>query len=133
MKRAAILLAALLLSLGTPVSSAFAQSNPFGPLPPAAPEETPVPTPVGGNTDDDDVGRNTLVIILGAVVALFVGIGYFITRDARRSLPEGHRPQEDPRLREEGPHRRPKEAKAKAREKTKRQKQARKANRPTRR
>jgi hypothetical protein len=129
-KRLTVLLA--LLALAVPAPAAFAQADPFSPLPPA---QTPTPevtaAPVDTNPNDDGVSRETLAVILGAVIILFIAIGVFITRDARRSLPEGLR-RDDPRLREEGPHRRPKQAKSKARAKTRAQKRARRANRPTR-
>jgi hypothetical protein len=130
-KRSVAPLALLLAAALALPAVAPAQDNPFGPLPPAPAEQTPTPQPLNTDSSGDDVGRNTLVIILGAVVALFVGIGWFITRDARASLPEDRR-RDDPRLREEGPHRRPRQAKAKARSKAKAQKRARRASRRAR-
>jgi hypothetical protein len=122
----------VLLALVVPAPAALAQSDPFSPLPPAQ-SATPEPTaaPVDTNPNDDGVSRETLGVILGVVIILFIAIGVYITRDARRSLPADAR-RDDPRLREEGPHRRPKQAKSKARAKTRAQKRARRANRPTR-
>ena len=76
---------------------------------------------------DDDLSLGTLLLIGGALLAGFAVMGWFIMRDARRSLPEAERV--GPRLREEGPHKRPKHAKERARAKTRAQKQARKAHR----
>lgn len=62
----------------------LAQNNPFGPVP------TPEPTvaPLAG---DDDVSRRTLYLIAAAVLIGVVALGYFIARDARRSLPADER------------------------------------------
>ena len=57
----------------------------------------------------------------------FIAIGMFISRDAKRSLPKAHRPSQ--RLREEGPHKHKREAKAKQRARGKAQKAARRRNR----
>ena len=62
------------------------------------------------------------------LVLIFVFIGMYISRDARRSLPERHRPGAE-RLREEGPHKHKREAKSKARARGKAQKAARRKNR----
>lgn len=130
MKRATILILAVTLALAAP-TGAFAQSDPFSPLPPAAPEETATPEPVA-DPEQDDVSRETLFVILGSLLVVFVGIGYLITRDARSALPRDER-EKDSQLTEPGPHRKPKQAKAKARKKTREQKRARRANRPSRR
>jgi hypothetical protein len=122
-RRIALLTALLVLALAAP---AGAQSNPFGPLPQAAPTATPTPTPVddgsGGNT-----GRNVLFAIGGALIVGFGVMGWFIMRDARRAVPEAE--FAGVHLREQGPHRHKKDAKAKARAKTRAQRQARKAHR----
>jgi hypothetical protein len=52
----------------------------------------------------------------------------FISRDARKTLPAGHRPDSH-RLRDQGPHRHKREAKARARARGKAQKAARRRNR----
>jgi len=57
-----------------------------------------------------------------------VGIGVFISRDARRALPERHRP-DGRRLRDQGPHKHKQQAKARARARGKAQKDARRRNR----
>jgi len=119
---------ALLLALLAP-AAAFAQGGAFGPLPPATPEETPTPEPADSNSLTSDFGgRETLFIIGGALLVAFVGIGVFISRDARRALPERHRP-DGRRLRDEGPHKHKQQAKARARARTKAQKEARRRNR----
>ena len=125
-----IALIATLLTLAL-TGSAAAQSNPFGPLPQAAPTETPTPT-VTSTTDDSSTGRTTLFIIGGALVIGFAIMGWFITRDARGAIPEEELAALS-RLREQGPHAHRRQAKAKARAKTRQQKAARKHNRPRRR
>jgi hypothetical protein len=129
MRRIACLLTCLLLL--APAAPALAQQSPFGPLPQPAPA-TPTPTPDDNTTSvlGQDVGRATLFLIAGALLVTFVVIGWWISRDARRSLREGPRSAEaerrrhDPRER----HRRQRE-KERARRKTRAQKQARKAHR----
>ena len=107
-----------------------APTQPFQPLPPAQP--TPAPTPAeddgGGFLDTEISGSATLYIIAGVLLAAFVMIGMFISRDAKRSLPKSHRP-DSRRLREEGPHKHKRAAKAKSRARGKAQKAARRRNR----
>jgi hypothetical protein len=127
--RLAILICALLLLVLLAPAGALAQDgNPFdGQLPPPQPSQTATPEPVDSG-NQDDVGRTTLWVIGGALLAFFVGIGFWISRDARANLPEDER--DDPyRLREEGPHKHERQAKAKARAKGRAQRQARKAHR----
>ena len=121
--RIALIAALFAFALAAP---AAAQSGPFGPLPPAAPEPTPTPEPP--KIDDGETSVTTLFAIGGGLVVAFGVMGWFIMRDARRSLPESELPT-GPRLRDEGPHKHKKRAKAKARAKTRAQKQARKAHR----
>jgi hypothetical protein len=123
----------LLLALLAP-AAAFAQTTQqqqpggaFGPLPQAAPTETATPDQSNDSLTSDLGGRETLYLIGAALLVAFVGIGMFISRDARRSLPEHHRPGH--RLREEGPHRHKRQAKARARARTKAQREARRRNR----
>jgi hypothetical protein len=122
---------ALFLALLAP-AAAFAQggSGAFGPLPPSAPVATPTPAPDSSSDSltSDLGGRETLWIIGGALLVAFVGIGVFISKDARRALPERHRPDSG-RLREEGPHKHKQQAKARARARGKAQKAARRRNR----
>jgi hypothetical protein len=128
-----IALITTVLALALPLSSAIpaaAQQNPFGPLPQAAPTETPTPTAVS-SAGDNSTGRNTLFIIGGALIVGFGVIGWFIMRDARAALPEEELASLS-RLREQGPHAHKRQAKAKARAKTRHQKAARKHNRPRR-
>jgi hypothetical protein len=130
-RRLAALLTVLFLTL--PAPAALAQtggggSGPFGPLPPAAPEETATPTPDPSIEAQQGTDRTLLYVIGGGLVVLFVVIGRFITRDARRTLrEEGH--SVDSRQRDEGPHRHARQSKAKARAKTKAQRRARRQNR----
>ena len=120
----------LSLVLLAPAGAVAQDGNPFdGSLPPAQP--TPAPTPESTDTSgQDDVGRTTLWIIGGGVfVALFVG-GFWIARDARRSLPADER---DERRGPDGKplhvHKHERQAKAKARQKGRAQRQVRKAHR----
>ena len=122
MRRIALISTLLVLALAAP---AGAQSGPFGPLPPADP--VPTATPEQSAADDGETSVATLALIAGALIAGFGAMGWFIMRDARRSLPEDERA--GPKLREEGPHKHAKQAKSKARAKTRAQKQARKAHR----
>jgi hypothetical protein len=124
---------ALLLALLAP-AAALAQTTQqqqpggaFGPLPQTAPTDTPTPDQSNDSLTSDLGGRETLYVIGAALLIAFFGIGMFISRDARRSLPEGHRPGS--RLREEGPHKHKREAKQKARQRGKAQKAARRRNR----
>jgi hypothetical protein len=125
-RRLALITTLLTLALAAP---AAAQQNPFGPLPQAAPTDTPAPAATPKPNDNNNTGRITLFVIGGALVLGFGAMGWFIMRDARRSIPE-----EDlaamGRLREEGPHAHKRQAKAKARAKGRAQRTARKANRP---
>jgi hypothetical protein len=132
---------AILLALLAP-SAALAQNNqgnqqdqatptqPFQPLPPAQPTPAPTAEPEddGGFLDSEISGSATLYIIAAALLVAFIFIGMFISRDAKRSLPKGHRP-DSRRLREEGPHKHQREAKAKSRARGKAQKAARRRNR----
>jgi hypothetical protein len=128
-----IRLAALLVVLALLASAAPAlaqDGNPFdGQLPP--PQPTPLPTVEPAEDPNAGFGRETLWIIGAALFVTFIGIGVWISRDARRALPPGER--DDPRRRDEGPHRHERQAKAKARAKGRAQRQARKAARRTRR
>jgi hypothetical protein len=92
MSRLTILLSTLALLAGAGAPAALAQDNPFGPIPPAPPEQ---PAPAEEEDDDnaspfgEDEGiteRQQLLIILGGGI-LVVGIAWFILRDARRSAP----------------------------------------------
>jgi hypothetical protein len=124
-RRLALLTTMLALALAAP---AAAQQNPFGPLPSAS-TPTPAPTAAPSSSGDNNTSRVTLFVIGAALVVGFGAMGWFITRDARRAIPE-----EDlaamSRLREQGPHAHKRQAKAKARAKGRAQKNARKSNRP---
>ncbi len=128
MRRIALLLLCATFLLA-PAPAAPAQSSPFGPLPPPAP--TPVPTPEEDTSSvlGQDVGRTTLYAIAGGFLVAFIAIGWFISRDARRTLPADRRDAVDARRADpKARHRRERE-KARARQKTKAQRAARKAHR----
>ena len=109
-------------------AGAHAQSSPFSPLPQAQ-QATPAPTPAPtAAADQQDVSRGLLFGIAGAVLVVFVGIGIYITRDARRNLTEHDRRALD-HVRTEQERQRGEVARKKARAKGKRQRQARKAQR----
>ena len=120
---------ALLIALLAP-AAALGQDpgGAFGPLPAAPPAPTATPDKSDDSLSSDLGGRTTLFGIGAALLIAFVGIGVFISRDARRSLPQDHRP-DSRRLREQGPHKHKRQAKAKARAKGKAQRQARRQNR----
>src|SRR3954451_24035793 len=124
MRRALAL--AVLLCLLVPPTAALAQSSAFGPLPPAQ-QATPVPTPPPNTADQSSVSRPLLLGIAGAVALLFVGIGLYIARDARRNLTESDRNAiEHQRDRTDQQRRNAERAKQKARARDKAQRQARK-------
>jgi uncharacterized protein HemX len=126
-RRIALITTLLVLALAAP---AAAQQNPFGPLPDApTAEPTPVATASTNSDDNNNTGRLTLFVIGGALVIGFAVMGWFIMRDARRSIPDDELAAMG-RLREQGPHAHKQHAKAKARQKGRQQRQARKANRP---
>jgi hypothetical protein len=140
LRRCIVLACALLLAL--PVAAAAAQeATPTPTAPPsdafnqlqATPEATPTPAPTSTSAAaQEDTDRRLLFAIGAALLLLFVGIGWFITRDARSHVPESARAAAA-RQRDAGPHRHAKQAKSKARATTKAQRVARRANRPTRR
>jgi hypothetical protein len=127
MTRPAIVLAVVLALAAPATASAQGGQSPFSPLPPAQPTPAP-PPPEQDDPFGDDVGTTTLYVIAGALLIAFVGIGVFISRDARRALPRSGRPERG-RLREQGPHKHQRQAKAKARARGKAQKAARRRNR----
>ena len=124
--RVLVLLAALMLLAPGP---ALAQDgNPFDGLPPAQPTPAPTVEPVQ-DPNDEGFTRDTLYIIAGALLVSFFVIGWWISRDARRSLPADRREQLE-RTRAgaaDRPHRHERQAKAKARAKGRAQRQARRA------
>jgi hypothetical protein len=132
LRRTAVI--ALLLALLAPAAAAAQTqptqpTEPFSPLPPAQPTPAPTPEPEDeGFLESEISGTSTLYVIAGALLIAFIAIGMFISRDARKSLPAGHRPDAR-RLRDEGPHRHRRAAKARARARAKAQKAARRRNR----
>jgi hypothetical protein len=120
----------LMLVLLAPAAAIAQDGNPFdGQLPPTQPTPAPTPEPAD-NPDQDAVGRNTLWIIGGGVAVALLLFGFWISRDARSSLPPEER---DERLGPDGKplhaHKHERQAKAKARAKGRAQRQARKAHR----
>jgi hypothetical protein len=128
MRLFALIVVILAVSAPTALAQQGGGSGPFGPLPPAAPAETPTPTPDPSIEAQQETDRTLLYVIGGGLLILFIVIGRVITRDAQHTLRERGR-AEPPKLREDGPHRHAKQTKAKARAKTKAQRRARRANR----
>ena len=120
----------LVLVLLAPATALAQDGNPFdGSLPPAQPTPASTPEPADSSSDDD-VGRTTLYVIGGALLVFFVGIGWWISRDARSNLTDEDRDSlRGVQQRDEGPHKHERQAKAKARAKGRAQRQARKAHR----
>ena len=90
MLRRTLAIAALLWLLALP-AMAFAQQNPFAPLPPAQQPTQTATTTSNSNSSNSggDGGLSSwqeVLIFLGGI-ALIVGIGYAIVSDARRSAP----------------------------------------------
>lgn len=126
--RSALVLLILAGCLAAP-ASAPAQSSPFGPLPPAQ-QPTPEPTPVEDPADQGKVSRPLLLGIAGVVAIAFLGIGFYISRDARRNLTDHDRRSLQTRgARSAAERRAAEEAKKKARSRTRAQKQARRKQR----
>ena len=129
--RTRLLVIVVLAALLAPSAALAQDNNPFDGLPPAPPPPAPTVEPVD-DPSDDNITRDTMWIIGGGLLVVMFGIGWWISRDARRNLPADER-DDRRRLREEGPHKRERQAKAKARAKGRAQRQARKAGRKTRR
>jgi hypothetical protein len=126
---------ALVVALLAPASAVGQQSqqqpnqDPFPALP--QPQPTPFTPPEEDNGFlglDQEIGGNATLYIAGAMLVVLVAIGWYISRDARRALPSGHRPGA-PRRRDEGPHKHKRQAKAKARARGRAQRSARRRNR----
>jgi hypothetical protein len=131
----ALALLVLVLALAAP-SVALGQtqggggsSDAFGPLPAApSPAPTAAPTVQTGSSSADDTSRTTLYVIAAGLLVTFLVIGRVIFSDARKHLPAGERDGEAA-LREAGPHKHAKHAKARSRAKGKAQRAARRRNR----
>ena len=122
-RRIALLTTLLVLAIAAPAGAQGGGA--FGPLPPAEPTPTATATPI--TSDSNETGRNVLFAIGGALIIGFAVMGYLIMRDARKTVPEvelSHQVNRDEAL-----HRRQKQAKVKARQRTRAQKRARKAQR----
>jgi hypothetical protein len=131
MRRVAVLLT--LAALLVPAGAAIAQDNPFQPLPAATPTPAPAPTATPGSNGLEDTGSRTLLVIAAGLLVVFVAIGLWIARDARRAVPEhrrGRHMMAEPAPGEPRERRRDPKAKARARQRAKAQRVARRANRP---
>jgi hypothetical protein len=126
-RRIATLTTLLVLAFAAP--AAAQGGGAFGPLP--APQATPAPSATPGAVDNGETGNTTLWIIGGALLIGFVVMGVLISRDARRKAPEivmaGPSVPEPGAAGSRKPH--TAAAKKKMRQKTRAQKQARKAHR----
>lgn len=126
--RRVFVLAALLLALAAP--AALAQSSAFGPLPPASTPAPPAPTPTPTSAQQASVSRPLLLGIAGGVAVLFLAIGFYISRDARRNLTETDRQSlERGRVNVDQQRKEAARRKQKQRQRDKRQRQARKKQR----
>jgi hypothetical protein len=133
MRRLAVLLT--LAALLVPAGAAIAQDNPFQPLPAATPTPAPAPAPTASSSSNglEDTGSRTLLIIGIGLLAVFLFIGFWIARDARRAVPEhrrGRHMMAEPAPGEPRERRRDPKAKARARQRGRAQRHARKQNRP---
>jgi hypothetical protein len=124
----ALILLCLLLVGGASAGTALAQSDPFGPIPQAPPDE-PEPTPVQVEEDDEGLNGTQELLIGAAGLVLLFGIGWAIVRDARSNAPvDADHPLDDadrPKSTRKPPAQRVKQNRAKA----KSARQARKRNR----
>jgi hypothetical protein len=131
--RLATLLALIALAVSAPAALAQEQEpgSPFGPLPDApqaTPEATATAEPPPSVEAQQETDRTLLFVIAGGLLALFLVIGRVITRDARKTVhATGH--DDQPKLRDQGPHKHARQAKAKARAKTRAQRRARRQKR----
>lgn len=129
-----VLLAVLAAALLTPAAAA-AQSAPFAPLP-EAPQEQQAPVAVDSGTDDGGISALAQGLLILAGVALVLGIGFAIARDARRNAPAEARPGREagtPTAEGMGERKKPDpRAAQKQKAAAKRARQARKKNRPVR-
>lgn len=75
---------------------AAAQSNPFGPLPPAPQDPPPVPAPPR-QADEQGLAKWQQALILVAALVVLGGIAWAIVRDARQAAPADarSRPQDE--------------------------------------
>ena len=124
----ALTLLCLLLSGGLATGTALAQSDPFGPIPQAPPEQ---PEPAPAPTEDESEGLNrTQELLIGAAgIVLLFGIGWAIVRDARSNAPvDADHPMDDPD-RPKGSRKPPSQRVKQNRAKAKAARQARKRNR----
>ena len=116
----------LLLALSPLAATAAAQDTPFGPVP------TDTPKPKNGSSTEDP-NRGTLYLIAGGVFVVIVGIGWAISRDARRSLTAEDREALEREERGERVDARPsREARSRARKQRSKVKAARRARRQNR-
>jgi hypothetical protein len=134
MVRLAVALA--LFALVVPAAPAAAQSSPFSPLPVAPPQAatpTPAPTATPTSVGNQETGTRTLYVIGIGLLVAFAAIGVWIARDARSSIPEhrrGRHAMAEPAPGEPRDRRRDPQAKARARQRGKAQRAARRQNRP---
>lgn len=116
-------------------AAAGAQATPFQPLP--APQQTEPPVTTGTTPADGGISPTQQALLIFAGVALVLGIGFAIARDARRNAPSDGRPGAPARTPaapgEPGERKKP-DPRAVSRQKAaaKRARQARKKNRPAR-
>ena len=123
-RRIALITTLLVFAFAAP-AGAQSGSGAFGPLPQA--EATPAPTATPVAVDNGKTGRAILFGIGGVLIVGFLVMGWFIMRDARSAIPKAE--LAGPALRDDGPHKHKKQAKATARKRGRAQRNARKAHR----
>jgi hypothetical protein len=124
----ALTLLCLLLTGGLATGTALAQSDPFGPIPQAPPEE-PEPQPISQEDDDGGLNRTQELLIGAAGIVLLFGIGWAIVRDARSNAPVDADHPLDEQDRPKGSRKPPQQRVKQNRSKAKAARQARKRNR----
>ena len=92
-----LLVLVLVFTVAAP-AAAIAQTggggNPFGPLPPpqqAPPEQSEPERIEADDGDDDALGGTAFWLIIGTTGAIFLVVGFLITRDMRRTVGSGRK------------------------------------------
>jgi hypothetical protein len=128
LRRSGLAALAVTAALLAPAALAGAQQSPFSPLP-SAPQQTQTQTTAFTTTDDGGIGTGLAFLIVLGGVALLTAVAVFIVRDARRRAPkEAPNPFVSETVAADA-HRTGKDAKRKARAKSKAARAQRRRNR----